>query len=43
MRPVERVRLGDALAALARDAGVADEDAEALERERPPAEPMAFE
>ena len=45
VKPVERVRLGDALAALGREAGLTDEDIEAIDRARDktPAEPMAFE
>jgi plasmid stability protein len=45
VKPVDRVRIGDALAALGREAGLTNEDVEALERgrDRTPAEPMAFE
>lgn len=41
----DRLRLGTALHALAREAGVTDEDVAALEavRERRPAEPLTFE
>jgi len=42
VRPVNRVRLGSALSALSRDAGLTNADFDALEqaRDRTPAEPM---
>lgn len=45
VRPPNRVRLGSALAALSREAGLSQADFEALEqsRDRKPAEPMSFE
>lgn len=45
VRPVNRVRLGSALSALSRDAGLTNADFDALEqaRDRTPAEPMSFE
>lgn len=45
VRPANRVRLGAALSALSRDAGLTNADFEALEqaRDRTPAEPMRFE
>lgn len=41
--PEERIRLGDALAAIGRDAGLTDQDLLVFQRDRQPAEPMAFE
>ncbi len=43
--PAERIRLGDALAALGRDAGLTDDDIAAIDqmRDKAPAEPMTFE
>ena len=45
VKPDTRVRLGDALAALGRAAGLTNEDYEILDqvRDRTPAEPMRFE
>ena len=45
VRPEGRLRLGSALAAISRAAGVTDADLEALEqmRDTRPAEPMRFE
>lgn len=45
VKPADRVQLGDAVAALAREAGLTNEDVEAIERggDGTPAEPMAFE
>ena len=45
VRPPERLRIGSALSALSREAGLTNADFEALERnrDRTPAEPMSFE
>lgn len=45
VRPAERLRIGSTLAALSREAGLTNEDFEALEssRDRTPAKPMTFE
>lgn len=45
VRPANRIRLGSALSALSRKAGLTNADFEALEqaRDRKPAEPMSFE
>ena len=45
VKPATRIRLGDALAALGRDIGLADDDFELLERTRDkaPAQPLSFE
>ncbi|SCK58842.1 Plasmid stability protein [Variovorax sp. HW608] len=45
VRPASRLRLGSALSALSRDAGLTNADFEALEqsRDRTPATPMSFE
>ncbi len=45
VNPPQRIRIGEALAALARDAGITDEDIAAIEqtRDRTPAQPMTFE
>jgi plasmid stability protein len=45
VKPATRVRLGDALAALGRDIGLADDDFELLEeaRDKVPAQPLSFE
>jgi plasmid stability protein len=45
VKPEKRVRLGDALAALGRKAGLTDEDIAAVDqmRDRSPAKPMKFE
>lgn len=45
VRPANRVRLGSALSALSREAGLTNRDFDALEQagERRPAEPMSFE
>jgi plasmid stability protein len=45
VRPATRLRLGSALSALSRQAGLANADVEALEaaRKTKPAEPMRFE
>ena len=37
------VRMGDALAALGRNAGLTDQDLEIFPRDKTPAEPMGFE
>lgn len=45
VNPPQRIRIGEAIAALARDAGITDEDIAAIEqtRDRTPAQPMTFE
>ena len=45
VKPTKRVRLGDALAALGRKVGLADEDIAAIEqtRDKSPANPRKFE
>ena len=45
VKPEARVRLGDAITALAQTAGLTGEDVEALERakDKTPAEPLKFE
>ncbi len=45
VRPANRLRIGSALAALSREAGLTNADFEALEqaRDRTPAVPMSFE
>lgn len=45
VRPAERLRLGSALSALSRKAGLTNADFEALEqvRDKTPATPMSFE
>jgi plasmid stability protein len=45
VRPASRVRLGSALSALSREAGLTNADFDALEqgRDRKPAEPLRFE
>lgn len=45
VRPPERLRIGSALSALSREAGLTNADVVALEknRDRTPAEPMSFE
>jgi antitoxin FitA len=45
VKPEQRVRMGDALAALGRGIGLTDEDLAVLEqvRDRKPAEPIKFE
>lgn len=45
VKPEQRVRLGDALAALGREVGLTDEDFAVLDqvRDKTPAEPMRFE
>lgn len=45
VRPAERLRLGSALSALSRKAGLTNDDFEALEqaRDKTPATPMSFE
>lgn len=45
VRPANRIRMGAALSALSRDAGLTNADFEALDqsRERTPATPMSFE
>ncbi|GFO83387.1 MAG: putative plasmid stability protein y4jJ [Methyloceanibacter sp.] len=45
VRPAERLRLGSALSALSREAGLTNADFEALEqaRDKTPATPMSFE
>ena len=42
VKPEQRLRMGDALAALGRRAGLTAQDFEALERQQLPAEPMGF-
>lgn len=45
VKPVDRVRMGDALAALGRKVGLTEEDIATIEgtRDRAPATPMIFE
>lgn len=45
VRPANRIRLGTALSQLSRDAGLTNDDFEALDqtRDRNPAEPLSFE
>ncbi|CCV04712.1 putative plasmid stability protein y4jJ [Mesorhizobium metallidurans STM 2683] len=45
VRPVNRIRLGSALAALGRSAGLTSADFEVIEqaRDKKPADPMSFE
>ena len=45
VKPATRIRLGDALAALGRDLGLADDDFELLEQsmDKAPAQPLSFE
>lgn len=43
VRPEERVRMGEALAALGREIGLQDDDLVYFERERTPTEPISFE
>ena len=45
VRPANRLRIGSAMAAVSRDAGLTNADFEALEqaRDRTPAVPMSFE
>lgn len=45
VRPARRLRIGSALSALSREAGLTNADFEALEqaRDRTPAKPMSFE
>ena len=45
VRPAERLRIGSALSALSREAGLTNADFDALEqpRDRTPAKPMSFE
>ncbi|UZD72091.1 FitA-like ribbon-helix-helix domain-containing protein [Brucella sp. JSBI001] len=45
VRPTDRLRIGSALSALSREAGLTNADVEALEkgRDRTPATPMSFE
>lgn len=45
VRPADRLRIGSALSALSRDAGLTNADVETLERgrDRTPATPMSFE
>ena len=45
LRPKERVRMGDALAAIGRKIGLTDGDSEIFDqvRDKTPAEPMRFE
>lgn len=45
VRPAHRLRIGSAMAALSREAGLTNADFEALEqsRDRTPAAPMSFE
>ena len=42
VRPAQRLRMGDALAALGRRCGLKDQDL-AFERDKTPAEPISFE
>jgi plasmid stability protein len=43
VKPEKRLRMGDALAAIGRRAGLTDQDAAIFERDKTPAEPMRFE
>ncbi len=45
VRPANRIRIGSALSALSRDAGLTNADFESLEqaRDRTPTKPMSFE
>ena len=43
VKPQQRLRMGDALAAIGRDAGLKDRDFAVFERAKTPAEPMGFE
>ena len=45
VKPAKRVRLGDALAALGREAGLTEQDIAAIDqtRDKSPANPMKFE
>jgi len=45
VKPAKRVRLGDALAALGREAGLTEQDIAAIDqtRDKSPANPMTFE
>ena len=45
VKPAKRVRLGDALAALGREAGLTEQDIAAIDqtRDKSPAKPMTFE
>lgn len=43
VKPEQRVRIGDALAALGRRAHLTDKDLSIFERDRTPAEPMRIE
>lgn len=43
VKPEQRLRMGDALAAIGRHAGLKDKDFAGFERPKTPAEPMGFE
>lgn len=43
VKPEQRIRMGDALAALGRRVGLEDKDFVVFRREKAPAEPMSFE
>ena len=43
VKPEQRLRMGDALAAIGQRAGLKDKDFVVFERDRTPAEPMGFE
>lgn len=43
VKPVHRIRMGDALAEIGRRIGLTDEDMVYFERDKTPAEPMRFE
>lgn len=43
VKPEQRLRMGDALAAMGRRAGLTDEDFVIFQHDKTPAEPMGFE
>lgn len=43
VKPSDRLRMGDALAQIGRDAGLTDDDANWLDKKREPAAPLSFE
>lgn len=43
VKPVERIRMGDALARIGREIGLTADDMIHFERDKAPAEPMSFE
>jgi hypothetical protein len=43
VKPKQRIRMGDALAAISRRAGLEDEDFVVFERDKTPAEPIIFD